>query len=440
MNPQPSYWSAFKLRRNIASIFVRNRASLTILDGLRAIAILLVLSYHSFVGVEFVTDLPTLGRLIAESPWWVRWVWEGTHGADLSLLLSGFLIGYILFKELDKTQNIALGQFYLRRWVRLSPAYFACLLLLGCLVSWRALWYYPLFISNFFEPGGQVMAWAWSLAVETQFYIIFPFFILFFLKRSNNPLRLLFGVWALSLLIRWGVLASEDYFRAYQLQAGPLTELGKRGALHEFDVLYDNLYTRFGSLFSGVLASYIYLKHTRNLEDFFKNKTIFAHVLFVFAMAWVAFSSYQKGYNPYWNYSDFLPGLYLVCQHHLFTGAVAYIILFCLYPQGVARWISVLLSSRIWFPISQLSYSIYLYHLIVLSMVLPAFKPAILNALDNIGLVSLQLFGVFAVTLLCSLMVAFLSYVLIEKPAIELRILWEARRDSRVAKRSFAVS
>src|SRR5262245_2543158 len=77
------------------------------LDGLRGIAILLVIVHHQLI------PLPLSG---------------GFLGVDLFFVLSGFLISSLLIKEFNRTHSISLTRFYARRALRLAPAFFLYLL------------------------------------------------------------------------------------------------------------------------------------------------------------------------------------------------------------------------------------------------------------------------------------------------------------------------
>lgn len=143
------------------------------LDGLRAVAVMAVVLYHA--------DLD--------------WVPGGFLGVDVFFVLSGFLITSLLLVELDRTGRVRLGRFYLRRARRLLPALLAVLAVTGVLVatvaydvaaSYRrdlpgALLYYSNWSNvvtetSYFEFIGRppMLKHLWSLAVEEQFYLVWP--------------------------------------------------------------------------------------------------------------------------------------------------------------------------------------------------------------------------------------------------------------------------
>ena len=168
------------------------------LDGLRGIAIALVMLYH----YDFVYDF-TYGR---ESGWLIDGIVTGLAGVgwvgvDLFFVLSGFLITGILLESKGPVRRY-FGSFYARRSLRIFPAYYAFLLLLLLLLALfdepggrDALWdnfiWYALYLTNIYdaiEPGLRAdfffVGHIWSLAVEEQFYLLWPAFVFAFGRRT----------------------------------------------------------------------------------------------------------------------------------------------------------------------------------------------------------------------------------------------------------------
>lgn len=138
------------------------------LDGLRAISIVLVLAGHSLIGT-----------------WWVSH-FSGQIGVDIFFVISGFLITTLLLKEKVKKGRVSLSKFYLRRILRIFPVaylYLACLFVLNLIfnlhTTLRMFLSAGLYVDNF--PIQHGTNWQtshfWSLSVEEQFYLIFPFML-----------------------------------------------------------------------------------------------------------------------------------------------------------------------------------------------------------------------------------------------------------------------
>ena len=146
------------------------------LDSLRAFAVLAVLIHHFYPEIEPIDG--------------------GIYGVKLFFVLSGFLITGILLDSRDRLELtgqrkvFVFRQFYSRRTLRIFPLYYLILLttlLLGNDDVVSGFWWYATYTSNFFLMTLNEYPWTtahlWSLAVEEQFYLVWPFVILLVPKR-----------------------------------------------------------------------------------------------------------------------------------------------------------------------------------------------------------------------------------------------------------------
>ncbi len=209
------------------------------LDGIRAIAVIAVVAFHSYVVIGLFGG--------------------GWLGVDVFFVLSGYLITSILLREHARTEAIDLRSFWVRRLLRLYPALLVALIagfafhtdldgdgLLGYLKSAASA---GLYVENFIggfgirELGG--LGHTWSLAVEMQFYLVWPPVLVWMLRRKVALLPWVAGAVAVSYVL----LALESGFpgpgrlpvgyympwtRAFELLLGALVAVlvastGKRG-------------------------------------------------------------------------------------------------------------------------------------------------------------------------------------------------------------------
>ena len=230
-------------------------ARLPALDGIRGLAILFVALFHftALVGPE--TD-----RWVDEA--FLKVTSAGWAGVDLFFVLSGFLITGILCNAKDVARNY-FRNFYARRTLRIFPAYYGVLALLALVlplvqpmedvaaeaVRDRLLWYAtyltnvnlggnPLFHGDFF-----LTSHLWSLAVEEQFYLVWPAAVLLFGRRSLMAICLLVIVAALGLRIGLDAADAGRYIahritpaRMDTLAVGALIALAVRDA-RDLDLL-----------------------------------------------------------------------------------------------------------------------------------------------------------------------------------------------------------
>lgn len=155
-------------------------------DGMRGVAILSVLFYHS------------------------GWTDRGLFGVDVFFVVSGFLITLLMLQELQKTGRLRIGSFFARRARRLVPGLIVTLGSVLALVWWLgssdelergaatavaslaqiANWHQIAAGDAYWEMGGQIAPFAqmWSLSVTEQFYIAWPFVVLgvWFLARKRT--------------------------------------------------------------------------------------------------------------------------------------------------------------------------------------------------------------------------------------------------------------
>jgi len=172
------------------------------LNGLRTLAFLVVFLVHSFrTEYEHIKDT-SLHRTIS---WFVS---TSNLGVELFFVLSGFLITYLLLHEEKTNAKINVGHFYIRRFLRIWPLYFACVAfgflidpvlmktLAGKVSSETANpWLFITFLSNFNsiingEAEAQNLPILWSVAIEEQFYLFWPLLMILF-RRNRMILFLL---------------------------------------------------------------------------------------------------------------------------------------------------------------------------------------------------------------------------------------------------------
>nr|WP_263325080.1 acyltransferase [Neobacillus sp. Marseille-Q6967] len=158
------------------------------LDLARSIAIVFVLIAH---GLDFFI-LPILHDSYIGGLLWIILIYPmGFFGVEIFFILSGFLIGTIIIRELvEKGSVISLFNFYIRRWFRTLPLYYLVVIFLiiyptGEGFSWANLY----FIQNFSASDLSFNPVSWSLSVEEWFYLTIPLIMLlcFKLKKGNKP-------------------------------------------------------------------------------------------------------------------------------------------------------------------------------------------------------------------------------------------------------------
>lgn len=187
------------------------------LDGFRMIAVMAVVLAHSGVGSFF----------------------SARHGVAGFFVLSGFLITWLLLKEYEKYGRISLRDFYMRRSLRIFPAYYAFLF---ASISWDlfrgnddikdvilpGLFYLMNYHNALEGHSSSSLAHLWSLAIEEQFYLLWPMAFMFLIKRGRN--------FVIGFLVTVSVMVMA--WRTYSFS---VLDFGTSYAYNAFDTRFDNL-------------------------------------------------------------------------------------------------------------------------------------------------------------------------------------------------------
>lgn len=188
------------------------------LDGFRGLAVLLVLLSHFF------------GKIYLLNIGWI--------GSNLFFILSGYLITNRLFYHYTNEIENYYRNFFIRRFLRIFPLYYGCLILFFLVLptvskkyninfidfSSDQLWYW-FYMSNwkmvfFGETNNTIFNHFWSLAAEEQFYLIWP--ILFIKFQNKNRKILILLILALSVLVRISSISSTRVYFSTLTACEPL--------------------------------------------------------------------------------------------------------------------------------------------------------------------------------------------------------------------------
>ena len=198
------------------------------LDGLRGIAILIVLVHHA--GIPLING--------------------GYIGVDIFFVLSGFLITALLCQEHQQAGRISLKNFYIRRVLRLLPALLLVLFIFGIYAlltksgsnlkkAGKAIFYTITYLSDIAQAFGfstmEELSHSWSLSMEEHFYLIFPVCLILLYKFKLKSCYILTA-------INVAILAVVIY-RAITFQAADGDYTALRRFYFGFDYRFDALLT-----------------------------------------------------------------------------------------------------------------------------------------------------------------------------------------------------
>lgn len=350
------------------------------LDSLRAIAVFLVLLEHWIIEGHWFKVLPF-----------------GVIGVTLFFVLSGFLITQILLKSRDiaeeknESRFHSVKQFYIRRFLRIFPIYYITLIILYIVnarfIRERILWYvfYALNIyyfetRNWVGPTGHF----WTLCVEEQFYVIWPFVILF--TPRKYLLRVIIAVIFLGPFFRAGLSAFYD----------PTA----------FGTNFINKLTPscMDSLGLGALLAYLRTNHNEmfTLKNFWSAAFLLCNIISLVIILFF-----------YPLVSKLIPGIYveLIIRQFfvIFNISVISFYLISKVSIGFTGYLKILFENNLLMYLGKISYGLYLFHNFIPDIYI-YFLPPIQNFYFR-----------FAVYNALLVFIASASWLLIERPINNLK-------------------
>ena len=347
------------------------------IDSLRALAVLAVIIYH--VDVNYLPG--------------------GFLGVDLFFVLSGYLISSLIIKEYKKTGSLNLYNFYIRRARRLLPAvYFMITVVLVVIVMFNGVllkkshldaifgyiyssnWWYIFHKLDYFDSFGSQSPFKhlWSLAIEEQFYMIFPLLFLLinrkkkdkdgFYKLNRNFLYVILGVILVSLIAHIILFDINNISR-----------------------IYFGTDTRAFSLLVGVVGAILYPMDKLNTKITPQENIVYSVVSLISITTLITIMIYTSEYNTWLYRGGFL--------------LVAILGIIIIISSGKQHTIMAkLLSFKPVVFIGKISYSLYLWHFPILVLTTPVSE---IGNPNNFYVI---------LRVILTFIVAIISYVFVETP------------------------
>ncbi|MGB3622088.1 acyltransferase [Ketobacter sp. MCCC 1A13808] len=412
-------WQA--LKSNTRSAFIRPANNVDYIDGLRGLSCLAILLYHSFFLSSIYLPFEEFDQFVKSTPGYLTWIWGLDKSVDVFFTISGFLIGRLLFLEYRKHSTLDLKTFYWRRYLRLTPAYLFAIgvfYLLAPASMSANLWANLLYVNNFLPLETMSMSWTWTLAVEEQFYLLFPLLLLWLILPSGRPL-----FWLLVLFLSSSLIIAVVSFLDQRIWHWTYAEAfsSKENIVHYFDRIYVNIYTRFGPLVAGAIVAYLHVHHSPAVDRFLQNRGR-KTTLTLIALLIIVVGIFMNGNKHWLGDSVWLSRIQQLTDRNLFAIALCWIIVICGDAGLAGRTFRALLGARLWYPFAQFSYTLYLFHYMLAIPLVGSVIKTVQANLRTEGMVDHHwMLLTFAVLLLCTLPICYITYVLIEKPFMNLR-------------------
>lgn len=227
------------------------------LDVIRATAIILVVISHcTYILPQFNSTLTNAIRLL------------GATGVDIFFVLSGYLIGGILLKNIksEKSSFKSLFHFWKRRWLRTLPNYFVILTLnimlavLLCNSLTDKIWLYIPFLQNVTSEHPYFFTEAWSLSIEEYAYLILPFIIYVLLSVFKHiKVDKLFFFGTLFVILLLFLFKIQFYYTVEIVTYNEWSSQFRKVVIYRLDAIY------FGFIMVYLMNRYTFFKAKRHL-------------------------------------------------------------------------------------------------------------------------------------------------------------------------------
>ncbi|XP_003699901.1 nose resistant to fluoxetine protein 6 isoform X2 [Megachile rotundata] len=395
------------------------RDSLTCLHGLRVLSLGWVVMVHTYLQVYSIAENKTL-RTVTERNFMFQTISNATFSVDTFFFISGLLVTILFYRSSGSLKNdkenytkTCFNKFVIMivyRFIRLTPAYLFVLgineiaikhtisrtvfspTIIDHLTCEKFWWRNALYVSSLYPREEMCMLWSWYMANDTQFYVLGIFLLLLSIKYTKAIAAAVLLVIVSSWFTTFSIAYANDYVARIQTPF----------AL--FDELYDKPWLRAGPYFVGVITGYILFKTNCKLK-----LPVIARLIGWILSTAVMFSLVYGLYPG--NLTVTVSSVYVALGHTAWAMGVSFIVIQCC--TGSAKMIDSLLSLRLMYPLSRLTYCAYLVHPII--MMVNATKMDGPLHLHN-DIVLILYFG----NLVASYLISFCVSIALEAPVVNL--------------------
>lgn len=369
----------------------QNQGHIFELDGLKGVAILIIMLRHFYNEELMLTGHPILGPVIT------KLAIAGNYGVEIFFVLSGFLATQTLLKSKNESKYYI--KFYTRRILRICPLYYGTLILIFYIlplivtfdaaakdISSRQIWLW-IFLSNLPWSGGGwdssnifKLGHLWFLCVVVHFYIIWP--IIIYKLKNQNVINICLAGLASCLLLR----------SFYTITGWPL--LFTWTTITKFD----------GLLFGALLAVGIKLDNNRIMQKYLSEITLLSGIIF-FCLIFIPREMMSDHTQFWWVPTETISVIFIGCM-----------LIHILKKKNIL--LQKLTNNKLLITFGKYSYGLFIIHNIFLPLFKWLFKPEELSTIMNAPIFAQIIYYIFSIAV--SFIFAFASWHLFEKHFIRI--------------------
>ncbi|XP_062544956.1 LOW QUALITY PROTEIN: nose resistant to fluoxetine protein 6-like [Armigeres subalbatus] len=302
--------------------------------------------------------------------------YSGMLAVDTFFVLSGMLVAMSMLRELDKKGKINPLMLYLHRYIRITAPLAALILFVvsfaaymgegvfwkanieflkqGCVANW---WSALLHIQNYVDPQNMCLPWTWYLSVDMQLYIISPALIYPLWRYGKRVLFVIGGLAVLSMACVLTTFLINEFRLSF---FAPVIDIRR------YTLTYYATHARMAVWLWGLAFGYLLHKTKETGVNLPKRYWIAGWVACFVLLGLIIFSNYQFHSTDVDDFSFVIDAFYEPLSRSVFGLCVMWIILACV--NGKGGLLDEFLGASIWQPLSRLSFTMYLLHILLLVM------------------------------------------------------------------------
>jgi len=383
------FFTLFSLLKNISFVFTTKPSSMSLkaVGGIRVISMLWIIANHTWQAINMYNE-NVLNKLAASNKakeFGFQPIVNVTFAVETFILLGGLLTAYTAFKDMEKHGKFRTFYYYIYRFFRISSLYYLFIFVAikiipklgsGPVYNWRLLsyntcqqyWWTNILYINNIVPVLSCLGHTWYMALDMQFFLVSPLFIVLLYKNRRIGLSVIATVMVASVAIV-GVITAVNKHNV-NLFADP-------DFVSNIKYLYCKPYFRINAYLIGIVLGYILHKNcTFQISKILQN--LVSVILPAVLCVPVVYGTYKIWHNH--PFSELETLLYQMFSRTAWSIGIALIIYSCNQSSNefMQKSANKFLSWHGWDPIVKLTFAAYLIHYVVLDYMMGTMRTSYL--------------------------------------------------------------
>ncbi|XP_054728349.1 nose resistant to fluoxetine protein 6-like [Anastrepha obliqua] len=429
---------SFSATKNLRQLLKVQHGHIPCLHGIRCLSLFWIIFLHCYLYRILSPNINSVDIQSWEHTPFSMIEQSGSIAVDSFFFLSGLLVIMVAFREMEKnTGKLNVPMMYIHRYLRLTPVlavavlfYMSLFNYIGSGPIWKSFtvanemcdktwWATILYVQNYAAPGEMCLGHAWYLAVDTQLFFLSPIFLILIWKWRK------IGIAA---TIALGLLLVACLFTIIIINQYTIYDIARNYGVNSeaMPKIYYSTHTRCSAWIVGLIFGYYLHRNNGRIAKIPKWLVAVGWLISLATIFTLVFAWYPKTLPSTGGPTVLESAFYLAFGRMAWPLAICWVVYACV--NGYGGIINSFLSWTFWQPISKLSYSMYIWHLIVITINASLIKT---NTYFSDYDVILSFWSNFGITLFVSVCV----YLAVEAPVADIESYLLPRNMPKADKR-----